>query len=201
MSSQGSRVAVAIMAGGLSQRMGATKADLKLGPQTLLEHIARASTEAGADPVIVVGRARPENWQLDNVVFITDMAPALGPIGGLQTALTWASDKALGGRTSIAAIACDMPLLSADAIRWLIGLEHLVAPGVSVVNDGRVEPLFSVYSTVCLAQVEARIRSGRRSLSGLIEDLGFAKVEAPGWIQPLLENVNTPDEWKRIGGT
>jgi molybdopterin-guanine dinucleotide biosynthesis protein A len=67
---------------------------------------------------MVVGRERPEDWPTDSpVLFLADAAPGSGPLGGLATAL--ARVRATGG-DGVLAVACDMPRLSADALRWLL---------------------------------------------------------------------------------
>ncbi len=183
----------AILAGGKSVRMGRDKARLEIDGLPLLERIAAAAQAAGL-PVLVIGRARPLDWTLKEVDFAEDALPGRGPLGGLHMALTRANGPVL-------ALACDLPRLTSGAIRWLKsesllkrGGEH----GLVVVNSGRWEPLFSIYTPPCLPLIEERSREGRLSLHGLIEVGNFEMVEAPAWIEPLLFNVNTPEELREI---
>ncbi len=181
----------AIFAGGQSRRMGTDKAALEVEGLTLLARTAQTALQAEL-PVLVVGRVRPADWFLEMVVFAEDSQPGLGPLGGLATALGQSD-------TAVLALACDLPLLTPDAVRWLgtqlgRGNEH----GLIVVNDGKWEPLFSVYRPACLPLIEARLAEGRRSLHGLIESGQFAFIDAPDWVAAQLVNVNTPEQWQAL---
>lgn len=181
----------AILAGGESRRMGADKAALEVEGVTLLVRMAAAALQADL-PVLVAGRARPAAWPLDAVTFAEDAEPGLGPLGGLATALRRSG-------TDVLALACDLPLLTPDALRWLgaqagQGNEH----GLVVVSNGKWEPLFSVYRHSCLPLIEARLAAGKRSLHGLIEAGQFAFADAPDWVAAQLVNVNTPQQWQAL---
>ena len=183
-------VTAAILAGGESRRMGTDKAALEVEGVTLLARTAQAALGANL-PALVVGRARPAAWSWEAVEFAEDTEPGLGPLGGLQTALR--------SREMILALSCDLPLLTADAVRWLWaqrerGNEH----GLVVVSNGKWEPLFSIYCRACLPLIEARLAEGRRSLHGLIEAGQFAFADAPDWVAAQLVNVNTPEQWHAL---
>lgn len=169
--------------------MGTDKAALQVDGGTLLERIARLALAAGL-PVLVVGRACPKQWPLPETKFVEDAEAGLGPLGGLATALRQA-------QTSVLAVACDLPLLCEDAVRWLAvqagqAREH----GLVIVNNENWEPLFSVYHPACLPLIESRLADGKRSLHGLVEAGAFAFAEAPDWVGVQLANVNTPEEWQ-----
>ena len=173
--------------------MGRDKANLEVDGLPLLERTAALGLAVGL-PVLIVGRYRPADWALDAVQFVEDAQPGRGPLGGLHTALTQVQG-------SVLVLACDMPRLSADALRWLMAegqSERAGGYGLVTVNAGQWEPLFSVYTPQCLALVEERMQQGRLSLHGLIEAGQFGMVEAPSWIEPLLLNVNTPEELRGI---
>ena len=186
-------ISIAILAGGQSRRMGRDKAALPWEGATLLERLARAaiSTER---PTRVIGRLTPERWTLKGVVFLPDAAPGVGPLGGVLTAL----NAAEGG---VLAVACDMPYLNARALEWLLEAARDLpadAAGVAARNDGRIEPLFSVYGRSLRGAIAERIAAGRLSLRGLIEDRDFKILDVPADIRPSLVNVNTPDEWRSL---
>lgn len=190
----------AILAGGESRRMGRDKAGLIPGGDggaTLLERIARAAIDAAPDAaVLVVGRARPEGWPLSRVRFVSDETPGVGPLGGLATALRQA------GGDDVLLVACDLPKLTSDTLRWLReeAARRTQEDGLAVVNGAQVEPLFSVYTSACLPIVEARLAEARRSLQGLIAAGRFVRVAAPPEVVAAIMNVNTPEEWAALGG-
>lgn len=172
--------------------MGTDKAQLRFAGISLLERTVRAAQ--GSDcSVVVVGREPPGGWSQDTVRFVLDDTPAMGPLGGLDTAL-----RCTG--TSVLLVACDMPQLSTQALRWLLDTasERSLEHGVAVVNGGRVEPLFSVYTPACRPLIARQSAHGRRSLRALIEAGCFAHVSAPHDIVPALVNVNTPEEFAAL---
>lgn len=205
-----SGLTVAVMAGGQSRRMGSDKAELSVHGMRMLEHAVAVAVAAGL-PTIVVGRARPDWWTLDAVHFHEDDAPGLGPLGGIATAL-----RSAGG--PVLAMACDMPLMTSDALRWLAaqatamhgdaGLSSAAtatdessanAPGtnsrgndgVLVLNGDRAEPLFSVYAPSCLGVIAALLAEGRLAIRELVERGRFARVPLPPRLAPALRNINT----------
>nr|CAA9219487.1 Molybdenum cofactor guanylyltransferase [uncultured Armatimonadetes bacterium] len=185
---------VAILAGGLSRRMGQDKAVLVLNGRTLLERAARTAHDV-APSVLVVGRDRPPGWPIPDTRFVPDDLTDVGPLGGLATAL-----RSAGG-DDVLAVACDMPRLTPSALRWLFEQAVTRSPeshGVAVLNEGRVEPLFSVYAAACLPLIESQLAAGRRSLHALITAGRFEQAEAPPDICAALVNVNTPEEWAGI---
>ena len=185
-------ITAAILAGGQSRRMGTDKAALEIGGMSLLERTARAALGCELS-VLIAGRARPAEWPLDAVLFAEDALPGLGPLGGLATALRQAE-------TSVLALACDLPLLTADALRWLLTCREQAGPhGLVSVNGSQREPLFSIYHLSVLPLIESRLAEGRRSLHGLIEAGEFTFVQTPDWVAAQLVNVNTEEEWGRVG--
>lgn len=184
----------AVLAGGVSARMGVDKAALVWEGRTLLERAVQAALAAEL-PTLVIGRTAPPGWSLPEVTFLPDRQPGLGPLGGLQAALRHAGAPVL-------ALACDLPLLTPDALRWLTaqaaGRAETGPTGVIVVNGEQWEPLFSVYSPACLEQIDARLSEGRRSLQGLIKDGQFLFAQAPEWVAAQLVNLNTPEQWESL---
>lgn len=174
--------------------MGRDKAQMRWRGVPLLQRLCRAAHESGAQ-VLVAGREKPQDFPLQNVAFLPDETPHLGPLGGLQSALRFAQQN---GFARVLAIACDMPLLDSSALSWLFEFAEKseAQDGLCVLREGEIEPLFAVYTTRCLPLVENRLREKRRSLRGLIESGDFAKVEAPPEIARKLTNLNTPEEWR-----
>jgi molybdopterin-guanine dinucleotide biosynthesis protein A len=174
-----------VLAGGQSRRMGRDKARIIIAGEPLLERTVRVAAAAGL-PVIVVGRQRPPDYCGLDVPFFEDQVPGAGPLGGLLTALRMTG-------TSVLLLACDLPRLSAEAVRWLAG-ETPGPCGLAVMNGAQVEPLFSIYTPACAAAAAAHLAAGKRSLRGLIAALDLARSEAPPWVAPCLRGANTPQE-------
>ncbi|MEO5930701.1 MAG: molybdenum cofactor guanylyltransferase [Candidatus Kapaibacterium sp.] len=187
--------AIVIMAGGSGRRMGRDKTAIVIDGATMLERVARAALATGRR-VIVSGRPRPDLWPLDNVEFIPDAVSDRGPLAGIVAALNYTSSP-------IIAIAADMPLLTTEAIAWLtnISAELEGKDGLVVINNGRMEPLFSLYHPRVLPLAEKLLADNRLALRELIESGDFMRIDAPYSVVGLLRNINTPWELDDITGT
>lgn len=189
-------LALAILAGGESRRMGTDKAHLPVDGVPLLERLVRAGIDAGLAPILVVGRSRPDGWNGPDVLFFPDDTPGEGPIGGLASALR-VSDR------PVLLLACDLPRMDAVALRWLAARWARRTPGTAglvATRDGRIEPLFAVYGPELRDAVAVRRAQGRRSVTGLAEEAGVATVAVPPEIAPRLDGANTPGEWDALVG-
>lgn len=185
-------IAIAIMAGGRSTRMGRDKGALEIAGRTLLERTAATALDSGCC-VAVIGRQPPQIWPFDDISFFCDEEPGAGPLGGLATAL-----RHLGG--AVLALACDLPLLNAGSLRWLIDAAAGRAGhhGIVTLNEGRPEPLFSIYFPSVLPLADRLLTSENRSLRTLHAVGSFAAINAPPAVARTLHNVNTPEEWADV---
>lgn len=188
--------AIAIFAGGQSTRMGRDKAQLLWRGTSLLQHMC-ATALSVTNRVLVVGREQPHDWPLENVVFLPDETPHLGPLGGLQTALHWARCEKV---ENVLALACDLPLIDEAALCWLLGeaQNRELFHGLVSTHDGELEPLFSIYTVACLPVLHHQMSLNRRALHGLIQSGDFETVEVPPEIVAKLVNINTPEDWAQI---
>lgn len=150
----------AVLAGGLSTRMGEPKAMVELAGRPLVARVVAAVGSAGLEPVVV---AKPDSPlpPLDCRVLSEPSEPR-HPLTGLLTAL-----RASAGR-GIVAIACDMPLVPAKLLAWLSRIEHPVA--VCEVS-GRLEPLLGRYSPVACDSLEAALAAGA-AMRDAVAELG-----------------------------
>jgi molybdopterin-guanine dinucleotide biosynthesis protein A len=192
------QIMIAILAGGESRRMGRDKAEIVIAGETMLARTARIALEA-CPQVIVAGReSAPPGWPQDGVSFIGDDIPGEGPMAGLETALRHG-----GAERAVLLLACDMPRLAADALRWLIEAAdacEMLGDGLVTLSGAQREPLFSIYSASCLPLIARQRQTGRRSLQSLIDAGRFATVAAPPEIAARLVNVNTPGDLAALGG-
>lgn len=175
----------AVLAGGLSTRMGSPKAMVELGGRPMLARIVAAVGSAGLEPIVV---AKPDSDlpHLDCRVLSEPDEPR-HPLTGLLAAL-----RASAGR-GVVAIACDMPLVPAKFISWLAAIEEEVA--VCEVG-GRLHPLLGRYSPNVIDSLEASLAAGA-SMHDAVTSLdpfivGEAQVERFGDPARIVFNVNSP---------
>ena len=174
-----------VLAGGASSRMGRDKALLAYRETSLIQHVAQAVLEAAGNVALV---ADPALYSAFGYPVYADKVPKCGPLGGVFTALSVSkTDWNL-------VVACDMPRISADALRKLIAPE--AKPGsrcvMAVGPGGEPEPLCAVYHRRCLPVLERAIRENRFKMRDLVAELEteLRPIEAFA-----LANVNTPGEW------
>jgi molybdenum cofactor guanylyltransferase len=166
---------VAILAGGLSLRMGRDKTQLKLGRLTILDRIQRTASSTGW-PVQVVRR---------------DIVPRCGPLGGIHTALArFASDRILF-------LACDMPFLTAAFLQRLIRISETSQRAVFTVCRGRLGFPFILRRHQAPFIVRL-IEEGRFSLKDLAASLRAKRMNTTPTERGQMLNLNTPEEWAQI---
>ena len=172
-----------ILIGGQASRMGGSKHLIKQGDETWVEHIVR-TVEPYVQRTVLLGEAAvPES--LEVLTRLPDSPGMVGPRAGMLAAMRWAPG------VSWLFLACDMPLLSAEAVQWLLGSRR---PGVWVIlprlapGEG-VEPLFALYDSRARAMVEACRRPS--DLAGCPRV--FMPV-VPAVVAKAWRNVNTPQE-------
>ncbi len=179
-----------ILAGGASRRFGTDKARATVGGRTMIARVFEAVSAVTDEALVSVG-AGGEDYGLSARV-VEDAVPGAGPLAGLEAGLR-------ACRTPwLLVVACDMPFLTPEALE---AVTRARAPGLDAVvartPDGRLQPLCACYATAIRPVVEERLRSGRRSMHGLLEHLGAVRVvplpEAP------LRNVNRPGDLDASG--
>lgn len=184
-------IAIAILAGGESRRMGRDKAKLEFRGEKLLERIARLASSVA--PTVVVGRTDDDQFDLPEIEFVPDREPGLGPIGGLRTALEHFGCPVL-------LLGCDMPLVDTDSLRWLVDRfdDESHSHGLVVDTEEGLQPLFGLYKPDVLPEVSSMLRAGERSLYRLVERSDFDIEPAPESIAERLVNINTPAEFRNL---
>ena len=166
---------IVILAGGEGRRIGGGKPQLLLGGETLLDRALRRARSWSGE-VLVAARTGGD---------IADDPAIAGPLGGVAAAL------ALGG--DVLTIPCDMPFLPDDLPQRLISDEAATLAA----SCGRVHPVCALWKAEARATLPAYLATGRRSLTGFAEAVGYAAVEwAAGPFDPFF-NINDPADLVR----
>lgn len=148
-----------MLAGGASSRMGRDKATLRIGSRTVMEGVI-ASLTGVCDEVIVAGRRTSEN-EIEGAAFVEDAPGTAGPLAGLAAALEVAQfDRCL-------LVACDMPFLSGEFLRYLANC-HLDCDALVPAPDGSPQPLHAAYSRSCLPTARLLLDGGAASMRDLL---------------------------------
>jgi molybdopterin-guanine dinucleotide biosynthesis protein A len=187
-----SQVGGFILAGGRSSRMGRDKALLTLGGQTFL---ARAAQKLAllVEQISVIG---PASLRANvTLPVIGDERVGCGPLGGIATAL------AVAEQPWNIVLACDLPYLTDEWLRFLIGraLESS-ADVVMAANENGWEPLCAMYHRSIASRLAAKLDRGVRKVTEGLDGLAVEIVPPSEWkkFDPdgrLFKNVNTPEDY------
>ena len=174
---------VALLAGGEGRRIGGAKPQRRFGGETLLARALRTARHWSEDLKVVV-RA-PD--QADGAPFLLDDPAIAGPLGGLAAALRFARAQ---GYESVLTLPCDMPLAPAELADRLCAA---VGPGAAVAaSGGELHPVCALWPAAALDRLDSYLATGRRSLRGFAEAVGFVAVEWP--VEPFDPFFNINDE-------
>lgn len=179
-------VAVAVLAGGDGSRIGGGKPLISLGGKTLIERAFERARSWSYHATVAI--RSPDQLGGHDLPWIADAAGIDGPLAGLAAALEWACRL---GADALVTIPCDMPFLPGDLARRLLDEagEHDAALASS---GGEVHPVCSLWRNAAIYEFPRYCASGRRSLRGFAEQLGFAEVAWPAEpIDPFF-NINSP---------
>lgn len=153
-------VSCIILAGGKSSRLGRNKVFEKLGQISLLERVVSCLSSFKTEIIIVVAKesAIPQLINYPELRIVEDIYAGKGSLGGTYTGI--AVSKAFYNLV----VACDMPFLNVDLLRYMVGLCENYDVVIPKTEDGILEPLHAVYSRNCLAPIEFLIQQNRLSI-------------------------------------
>ncbi|MFZ0793181.1 MAG: molybdenum cofactor guanylyltransferase [Candidatus Korobacteraceae bacterium] len=183
-----------ILAGGRSSRMGSDKALLSFGGQTLLQR-ALQTAAAAAETIAIVG---PGKRYAPYGEVIEDVYAGCGPLAGIHAALA-ASKTDLNLMLSV-----DMPLMTADFLRWLARQaqasdETIVVPDVL----GGPQPLCALYRRQVRKVAEEALKRGEYKIGRLFSQvptryLSEQEITTAGFSITIFSNVNTREEFEAL---
>jgi molybdenum cofactor guanylyltransferase len=183
-----------ILAGGKSSRYGKNKALVKINGIPLIENVIRVMGPLFQDLVLITNT--PDEYAYLELPMYEDLIKGLGPIGGIYTALnSIANDAGFF-------VACDMPFLNPDLIRYMVGIRgdfDVVIPEVS----GKMEPLHALYTGRCIAAVKRLVDLRQYQIFRFFSEVSVRHVKENEIrrFDPGLKsffNVNRPDELGRL---
>ncbi len=174
--------------------MGQDKLPLKVGDAALLDRVYNALASCCEDVLIVGAREQT----LAGARLIPDLRPCRqGPLAGIEAGLLAARHR------HVFVTAGDMPFLTSDLIKYLLGLLSDRVRAVVPDIGGKLHPLCAAYEREVRSEVSVALDRGVRSVSGLLEGLsrvryvGEEELRRFGDPKLLLMNVNSPGDLAR----
>lgn len=180
-------IVAAILAGGKGARMGGRKPERELRGRSLLKWVA-ACARAQTSLIAVVVRGKNPT-AVAGVRVLRDDPHLLGPIAGLKTALVWARRE---GATWLLTLPCDTPFAPSDlAARLRCAADGARAPASLASSGDLLHPACALWRTDLGESLDAYAESGRSSLTGLAEAVGYVAVDWPTLPLDPFFNINT----------
>lgn len=180
-----------LLAGGNSSRMGRNKALMTLAGQRLVDRVLAVLSSVLDDLLMVTNS--PELYADLGVRMVPDVVAGKGALGGIHSALHHAAAP------HCLVVACDMPFLNADFLRYIVD-QRAAYDVVVPIADGRPQPLHAVYGKACLQPIARRLESDRLHVVGFFPDVRVREVTAQelAAFDPeglSFRNLNTPEEF------
>lgn len=180
-----------ILVGGASTRMGQPKSSLRLAGETFAQRIV-ATVQNHVQRVVLLGD-NPVPSVPSQVTQLSDVPGLAGPLAGMLAALRWAP------KACWVFVACDLVMLRAEALDWLLSQRQ---PGrwavLPKLDGGQVEPLLAVYEPEALELLEQLVARGLRSPHRLADEPQIYTPTPPAALQACWTNINTPEEFRRF---
>lgn len=182
-----------VLAAGRSTRMGRPKALLERDGEPLVRRTARLLAEAGADRVLVVVADDAVARACDGVATpVRNSDPDRGMLWSLFCAL-----ERVPGDAALAVCPCDLPGLTADDVRSVLGVDRPDAIVVPVFDGKRGHPVRFGPKIASDIRTLDPAREGLNALAARHPDRVVAVEAGPG----AVTDVDTWDEWTRFVGT
>ena len=142
--------------------------------------VADVLKSAGCAKVVAIGGDPVELDHL-GLEHVADEFPGEGPLGGVLTALNVGFPAVV--------VACDLPNLSAETLRGLIG--ELGGHDAAIARTDRAEPLCALWSQRAASLLREQFDAGERAMHRAIDGLDIAWVTVPA---AEMRNINTPGD-------
>lgn len=199
-----------ILMGGLNTRMGGQKkALLRYQGKCFYEHVRDAIRSAGVEQIYA---SVDKTWPaLGDMPQIVDNYHAIGPVGGIASALEWMCGympSDVKERTApdhsrsdaLLVVPCDLPLICPVLLEALIREYHRKQLPVVLTCEGRVNPLVAIYTRECLPVLQAQIKDGNYKASYCLENMECGEIafEDLGLDEKVIANINSRDVFEQL---
>jgi len=185
-----------VLCGGKSTRMGASKALLPFGPETMLQRVVRLLGGVVSPIVVVAAPDQPLPELPPQVIVTRDEREGRGPLEGLRAGLKSLPSTIDGAYVT----SCDVPLLEGAFVREMLAFANGYDIAVMEI-DGFPHPLSAVYRRAVLPHVEDLLATDRLRPVFLFDRVKTRRVR-PDEITAdpdlrTLRNLNTREEYAR----
>ena len=178
----------AVLVGGRNSRMGRPKWTLPWQGETLLQHTL-SLIEPAVSETVLLGQVAGE---LAPLAQLPDAPNVQGPMAGLLSAMRWAPER------TWLAMPCDLPLMRAEALQWLLAQRRPGAWAILPMLESRPQPLGAIFEPQARTLLERAASSSRFALREALEHPKTLTPSIPDHLAACWTNCNTPEEWRAI---
>ena len=192
------KIAVLVLAGGKSSRMGSDKALLEIEGKSLLQRAIEVGASLTSEVYVLT--AWPDRYRstlTQKCQFLVESNPGSGPLVALTQGLTEIAAE------WILLLACDLPLLEVEIVQnWADRLTNVPPSTFAVVpyQTERWEPLCGFYHRASLSSLQSFIESGGRSFQAWLSEIAAIPLAVGEAEAVMLSNCNTPEEFEQLKG-
>jgi molybdopterin-guanine dinucleotide biosynthesis protein A len=159
----------------------------------LIEDLIEQLAGLGAETLLITNR--PHDYGHLGLPMFGDVLPDKGALGGLYTALYYASQP------HTLCVACDLPFVKRPLLEHLIVLRSEADAVVPRLN-GEAEPFRAVYARACLAPIRRALDDGRMRVISFFPEVRVRFVDEAeiNRFDPQhlsFFNLNTPEDLER----
>lgn len=184
-----------ILAGGKSSRMGTNKSFLKLGTQTIIEHIVNLMKSIFSEVIIITNTT--DEYEFLNLPMFEDIYKWKGPLAGIHSALTHSRTE------KIFVLSCDVPLMSKEMIKYIVDYKS-DKPIIFCEAAGYHQPLVGIYSKEILKEIESVLTDNEvndKSFHSFLKKVDAEIIHPEGLVfykDELFFNVNNIEDYERV---
>jgi len=195
-------LAVIVLAGGTSRRLGPSKSLEKVGERSLLAHAVKAALTISPKVVVVAGNRQQEvtyGRELPaQVPIVHDKINHRGPLIGLYTGLESIDSE------YAAVLPCDSPFVKREVVLYLYDVAKGMDAAVPVWGDGKIEPLHSVFRAeparkAAVEAMKAELDTIREMIQHMdkVELVPMEKIKELDSALLTFFNINTKEDLER----
>jgi len=160
-----------VLAGGKSLRLGRSKCLETINGKSLIERVIERLKAVSSRILIVTSQEQLDLPATCEAEVVVDFYPGKGPLGGIYTGLL-ASDS-----SHTLAVACDMPFLNIELLRYIIELSPGFDAVVPRLEEGKIEPLHAIYSKNCLDNMKTQLEHNQLEISRFLNTVRVRYIE------------------------
>ena len=181
-------VSALILAGGKSSRANTNKMMLTVKNNKLIQHVYDQIKPLFNE--ILISANNPEDYLFLGEKIIPDLKKGYGPLMGILSGLKSSSHR------KMFVVAGDVPQINQEVIKQMLELAEdydLVIPSF---ESSRYEPLFAVYTTNIVKDIEEMLDSGDRKAINILDRVNhfILPIEDSNWYW----NINTIEDYEKF---